>query len=167
MVMVIQVPLKFKPLVYQPVAMAVVPFCAPAGGVTRSKTSFLDSSDMEDAVIGHGANEGEHLELGHHKLERDERFPLRVTVQFYKATSNGVVDAADLENIRQCIEKAYTSADYIGSLVVGTLEKGDLGLGEARPTQPAPSREAVLSPPKDYLKVVNPFAPHQNPETGE
>ncbi len=45
-------------------------------------------------------------------------------MQFYKATSNGIVDDEDIENIRQCIEAAYNSADYIGSLVVGTLEKG-------------------------------------------
>ena len=115
-------------------------------------------------VIGHGEDEGEHLELGGYKLERDDRYPLRLTVQFYKATSNGVMDDQDLENISQCIEAAYSSADYIGSLVVGTLEKGDLGMGEARPTQPAPSPQAVLSPPKDYLKVVNPFAPYQQPK---
>lgn len=124
-----------------------------------------ESSNMEDAVIGHGQDEGEHLELGGHKLERDERYPLRVTVQFYKATSNGIIDDKDLENVCQCIKAAYTSADYIGSLVVGTLEKGTLGMGEARPTQPAPSPHAVVTPPKDFLEVVNPFAPHQKPKT--
>ncbi|MBD2092623.1 hypothetical protein H6F67_22495 [Microcoleus sp. FACHB-1515] len=166
MVMVVQVPLKHKPLEYGGMDfMLSVPVpCAMAGGeMTRSRLK----SDVEDAAIGHGEDEGEHLELGGHKLERDDRFPIRVTVQFYKATSNGVVDEEDLENVRHCIEAAYSSADYIGSLVVGTLEKGALGMGEARPTQPAPLPEAVLSPPKDYLKVVNPFAPNQNPTTGE
>ena len=88
-------------------------------------------------------------------------------MQFYKATSNGVVDDQDLANIRQCIEAAYLNADYIGSLVVSTLEKGALGLGEARPTQPAPAADAIVAPPKDYLEVVNPFAPHQQPTTGQ
>jgi hypothetical protein len=124
-------------------------------------------SDMEDAVIGHGDDEGEHLELGGHKLERDERFPVRVTVQFYKATSNGIIDDKDLANISRCIEAAYESSDYIGSLVVGTLEKGELKMGEARPTQSAPSSEAVQGPPKDFLDVVNPFEPHQNPKAKE
>ena len=124
-------------------------------------------SDVEDAVIGHGEDEGEHLELGGYKLERDERYPIRITVQFYKATSNGVVDNEDLENIRQCIETAYNSAEYIGSLVVGTLEKGNLNMGEARPTQPAPSSKRVITPPKDFLKVVNPFAEHHKPKVKE
>jgi hypothetical protein len=166
MVMIVQVPLKQKALQYPPawgdseeITMLPPPCSAPAPGVTRSRC--LAVSDVEDAAIGHGEDEGEHLELGEHKLERDDRYPIRVTVQFYKATSNGIVDDRDLENVRQCIEAAYTSADYIGSLVVGTLEKGELGMGEARPTQPAPSPEAILAPPKDFLEVVNPFAPHQ------
>lgn len=92
----------------------------------------------------------------------------------FNTAMNRVVNMTDdrklcdgLENISQCIKMAYTSADYIGSLVVGTLEKGELGMGNARPTQPAPSSQAVVSPPKNYLKVVNPFAPHQKPKTGE
>ena len=167
MVMIIQVPLKHKEPVYKEVhAESIGGFSATiplACSRTRAIT-FDFESDMEDAVIGHGKDEGEHLELGGYKLERDDRYPLRLTVQFYKATSNGIVDNQDLENISQCINAVYSSADYIGSLVVGTLEKGNLGMGQARPTQPAPSPKAVLSPPKDFLEVVNPFAPHQQPK---
>lgn len=160
MVMMVQVPLKYREIEYRLSAAASdFDFMEMERGCVRSR------SDMEDAVIGHGEDEGEHLELGGQKLERDDRFPIRVTVQFYKATSNGVVDEQDLENIRQCIEQAYSSADYIGSLVVGTLEKGNLGMGEARPTQPAPSAQAILAPPKDFLEVVNPFKSHHQPKT--
>jgi hypothetical protein len=172
MVMVVQVPLKQKELEYSRGFMGGS-FGATPGAVERSMGiaqpcafAMPEVSDMEDAVIGHGEEEGEHLELGSYKLERDDRYPLRLTVQFYKATSNGIIDNNDLENISQCIEAAYTSAEYIGSLVVGTLEKGNLGMGEARPTQPAPSPEAVLAPPKDFLEVVNPFAPHHQPKAG-
>jgi len=167
MVMLVQVPLKYKQESVNWLGIPA-PCAAPAGGF--GGMDFMEPgiarcrSDMEDAVIGHGEDEGEHLELGGQKLERDDRFPIRITVQFYKATSNGIVDEQDLENIRQCIDKTYSSADYIGSLVVGTLEKGNLGMGEARPTQPAPLAEAVLAPPKDYLEVVNPFEPHQQPK---
>ncbi|MDJ1182862.1 hypothetical protein [Roseofilum casamattae] len=159
MVMVIQVPLKPNPEAFRHeerqrgISLGAVAIC------------YSKSSDMEDAVIGHGEDEGEHPELGGHRLERDDRYPIRVTVQFYKATSNGIVDEEDLANIYYSIETAYTSADYIGSLVVGSLEKGSLGMGEARPTQPAPSPEPVLAPPKDYLQVVNPFSSHQQPKT--
>ena len=43
---------------------------------------------------------------------------MRVTVQFYKATSNGVVSEADLAQIGAQIGKVYQQADYVGSLVV-------------------------------------------------
>ncbi|MDX2096556.1 MAG: hypothetical protein SFW36_02165 [Leptolyngbyaceae cyanobacterium bins.59] len=167
LVMVIQVPLKQKTLESRSMAMPCVPLAmASPGAVPRFAGMGMGVSDVEDAAIGHGQDEGEHFELGGHKLERDDRYPIRVTVQFYKATSNGIVDETDLENVRQCIETTYASADYVGSLVVGTLEKGELGMGEARPTQPAPNSEAVLGPPKDFLEVVNPFEPHQEPKAG-
>ena len=157
MVMVIQVPLKPNPQAFRQEER--MRDCFAVGG-----SAFYSKSDMEDAVISHGENEGKHPELGDHRLERDDRYPIRVTVQFYKATSNGIVDEEDLANIYYSIETAYTSADYIGSLVVGSLEKGSLGMGEARPTQPAASAEPVLTPPKDYLQFVNPFGSHQQPK---
>ena len=162
MMIIVQVPLKHKQLKYSipygnSISSTSLPTFSSIKKPVRARGNFSEASDMEDAAIGHGDDEGKHRELGGHKLERDERYPIRLTVQFYKATSNGIIDDRDLENIRQCIESAYTSADYIGSLVVGTLEKGTLGMGEARPTQPAPSLPAVLSPPKDFLKIVNPF----------
>jgi hypothetical protein len=172
MVMIVQVPLKYKELEYRYSDFSGVDYAMAMPMQAMSKSSFgfarsSEVSNMEDAVIGHGDDEGEHLELGKHKLERDERFPIRVTVQFYKATSNGVIDNDDLENIQNCIKAAYESSDYIGSLVVGTLEKGELKMGEARPTQPAPLDKPVLGPPKDFLEVVNPFEPHQKPKAKE
>lgn len=174
MVMIVQVPLKHKEPEYPTFttgSYGSVEMSMPMMSAMPQSMPFSVSrgqvSDMEDAVIGHGEDEGEHLELDGQKLERDERFPLRVTVQFYKATSNGFIDNKDLENIQQCIKAAYESADYIGSLVVGTLEKGQLKMGEARPTQPAPTDKEILAPPKDFLEVVNPFEPHQKPKAKE
>ena len=60
------------------------------GELRRSK------SDVENAVIGHGKIEGPYTEIDNMAIERDPRFPIRVTVQFYKATSNGVVSEKDL-----------------------------------------------------------------------
>ena len=76
-------------------------------------------SNVETAVIGHGEVEGPFTEIDGLKIERDERFPIRVTVQFYKATSNGVVSSDDMEKISDQIERVYSQADYVGSLVVG------------------------------------------------
>ncbi len=42
-----------------------------------------------------------------------------MTVQFYKATSNGIVTEEDMQAIASQIERVYDEADYVGSLVVG------------------------------------------------
>lgn len=75
------------------------------------------SSAVEEAVIGHGEVEGPFTEIDDHAIERDERFPIRVTVQFYQATSNGVVNEADIARIAAQIDRVYSEADYVGSLV--------------------------------------------------
>jgi hypothetical protein len=75
------------------------------------------SSDVEAAVIGHGPVEGPYTEIDNLAIERDPDFPIRVTVQFYKATSNGVVSEKDLAEIDEQIKRIYNDADYVGSLV--------------------------------------------------
>jgi hypothetical protein len=74
-------------------------------------------SDVEEAVIGHGAVEGPFTEIDGLEIERDDRFPIRVTVQFYKATSNGVVSEADLAAVAEQIQGVYANAEAVGSLV--------------------------------------------------
>lgn len=77
-----------------------------------------EESDVEQAVLGHGPNLGPYNEGRGLKLVRDPKFPVRVTVQFYKATSNGVVNEADLDGIAKSIGSVYEHADFVGSLVV-------------------------------------------------
>lgn len=94
---------------------------APGGGAAAPmKESAAEGarSDVEQAVLGHGPNLGAYREGTEAKLERDPRFPIRVTVQFYKATSNGVVSEADLDGIARSIGSVYEHADSVGSLVV-------------------------------------------------
>ena len=74
-------------------------------------------SDVETAVIGHGEVEGPYLEINDLEIERDTDFPIRVTVQFYKATSNGIVNADDVREVREQIDRVYAEGDYVGSLV--------------------------------------------------
>ena len=112
MVLLIQVPLKQKErLAYHMLAESddsdtVILYCC------------YSASDVEEAVIGHGKVEGPFTEIDGLDIERDERFPIRVTVQFYKATSNGVVSEQDMTDIAAQINKVYQQADYVGSLVV-------------------------------------------------
>ncbi len=110
MVLLIQVPLKQKrPFENEIAVFESEGLAAPAE---------MAKSDVEAAVIGHGPVEGPFTEIDGLEIERDERFPIRVTVQFYKATSNGVVSAADMEEIAAQIKRVYEDADYVGSLVV-------------------------------------------------
>jgi hypothetical protein len=57
----------------------------------------------------HGPELGPYAELDGLTIERDPRFPVRVTVQFYQATSNGVLAAADVKNLRGQIKKCTRS----------------------------------------------------------
>ena len=75
-------------------------------------------SDVEQAVLGHGPNLGPFNEGHNLRFVRDANFPIRITVQFYKATSNGVVSEADLDGIAKSIGGVYEHADFVGSLVM-------------------------------------------------
>jgi hypothetical protein len=113
MVLLIQVPLKQKQPMRTGVEEGVVYEAAPT-----AEKAMGSVSDVEAAVIGHGDIEGPFTEIDGLKIERDPDFPIRVTVQFYKATSNGVISPADVEAIADQIQRVYDEADYVGSLVV-------------------------------------------------
>jgi len=87
--------------------------CAPTAGAVMSR-----SSDVEAAVVGHGDLEGPFTEIDGLRIQRDTDYPIRVTVQFYKATSNGTVTERDIRDIRDQIARVYEDASYIGSLVL-------------------------------------------------
>lgn len=123
MVLLIQVPLKQKQPMRSMLDDGVFAEAAPNQGFS----SRSGRSDVEQAVIGHGEVEGPFTEIDGLEIERDDRFPVRVTVQFYKATSNGVVGEKDMAEIAAQIAKVYDRADYVGSLVV----EGETG----RPTE--------------------------------
>ncbi|MEZ4224463.1 MAG: hypothetical protein R3B13_26170 [Polyangiaceae bacterium] len=91
---------------------------AGGGGIGLGSLGGTHKSDVDRAVIGHGDVLGLFRETRGLKLQRDARFPIRITVQFYKATSNGVVSDADLTAIEQSIGSVYEHADFVGSLVV-------------------------------------------------
>jgi len=109
MVLVIQVPLKQK---------NPMPRGMEAGVLFSAAPEAVMKSDVEEAVIGHGEVEGPYTEVDGLEIERDERFPVRVTVQFYKATSNGIISEADVQQIASQIQRVYADGDYVGSLVL-------------------------------------------------
>ena len=89
---------------------------APAPATSAAKERRR--ADVETAVLGHGPELGPYTELDGLTIERDPRFPVRVTVQFYQATSNGVLSPNIVKTIAARIGRVYRSADYVGSLVV-------------------------------------------------
>ncbi|MFO0679603.1 MAG: hypothetical protein U0169_23955 [Polyangiaceae bacterium] len=118
------------PLVHEPPRPRPMP--SPSYGVAKSAAKAdmgpppaagaayesARRSDVEQAVLGHGPNLGPFREGGGKRLVRDARFPVRITVQFYKATSNGVVSDVDLDGISRSIGSVYEHADAVGSLVL-------------------------------------------------
>ncbi|MBX3231987.1 MAG: hypothetical protein KIT84_12475 [Labilithrix sp.] len=131
----IQIPLKHHNLGRlggpMPAPAAAPGGLAGGGGIPKPKKSAPSSakgasaaddegakSDVEQAVLGHGPNLGPFNEGHSLRLERDPKFPIRITVQFYKATSNGVASDIDLDSIARTIGSVYEHADAVGSLVV-------------------------------------------------
>jgi hypothetical protein len=95
-------------------------------------------SSVEEAVIGHGPVEGPFTEIDGLAIERDDRFPIRVTVQLYKATSDGSPDEDAFVEIGAQIEGVYADAKMVGSLVDAgatgrATEWDDGGAGKQEP----------------------------------
>jgi hypothetical protein len=119
-----------KEMDYAPMAMEGKVAAAPAaadkggggGGYARER------SDVDTAVLGHGPEDGPFVELDGQTITRDPRFPVRVTLQFYQATSNGVIDKTNVKAMAAQIKKVYGKGDFVGSLVVPT------GVDRRRPT---------------------------------
>jgi hypothetical protein len=122
LLLMVQVPLKVKRrrrgsalggALYQGMPMA-----KSAGRRSRRRSGVAGRrSDVETAVLGHGRAKGPFTELDGLTIARDKRFPVRVTVQFYQATSNGVVNSGDIARLGKQINRVYAKGDYVGSLV--------------------------------------------------
>jgi len=138
-VLIIQVPLKQRPRPRRAMGMGAAPTMetAPMAAMDEAEVS----TRMEQAVIGHGATEGPFTEIHDLAIERDPRFPVRVTVQMYKATTTGTLNADDVAAIRTQIDRIYESGDYVGSLVTGGVTE--------RPTEwvRTPQEHAVWARP--------------------
>jgi len=121
LLLLVQVPLKRR----EPPRRAMMDAyesAAPAMAGAPMAKAMKGESDMETAVLGHGELQGPFTELADLTVERDPRFPVRVTVQFYQATASGKVGDAEMTKLASVIEKVYAKGDWVGSLVVPTPE---------------------------------------------
>ncbi|MEO7096700.1 MAG: hypothetical protein ABI175_25810 [Polyangiales bacterium] len=133
-VMLIQVPL-LQPLRLRRSSSAMAPMSAAK---CMAGTMDLAECEIDEAVIGHGEVEGPFTEVDGLAIKRDHRFPIRVTVQFYKATASGVIDASEMKVLAEQIASVYTDAKAVGSLVCDpdrgrATEWDDGGLGKTEP----------------------------------
>lgn len=130
LLMLIQVPLKQKPMnrraqmagggddYFDGAVAESAPSAAPPMAMKAAGGSGGRARDIDTAVLGHGETTGPFVELDGKTIERDPRFPVRVTVQFYQATSTGVANADDIAKMAAQIDRVYAKGDYVGSLVV-------------------------------------------------
>jgi hypothetical protein len=132
-VMLIQVPLRQRETPRRSFAGVAAPCAA-----RRCRSAELDEECVDEAVIGHGEVEGPFTEIDNLAIERDPRFPIRITVQFYKATSSGSIDASEMNALADQIASVYADARAVGSLVTEpdrgrSTEWDDEGNGKSAP----------------------------------
>jgi hypothetical protein len=136
--MIIQVPLKQKtpqPVqMYNAFSFGPTPATSMPQYSAQNSFSFGSSAlpNVENAILKVGQSEGHFRELSGHNIERDHNYPVRVTLQYYKATSNGVVNHSIIQTISEQLKEARKYGTNFGSLVTGVTN---------RPTEPviAPS----------------------------
>ncbi|KDO29829.1 hypothetical protein SPRG_19715 [Saprolegnia parasitica CBS 223.65] len=127
-VMIVQIPLQQKPpppmRQYSNVASwscEEEEECAVGGFATT-----LERPDVEEAMVSLGEALGPFPKLSQFRnVTRDARYPIRVTIQFYQATSNGVVTREIVERLSDRMEQVKANATWWGSLVC----KGDAFFG--------------------------------------
>jgi hypothetical protein len=115
LLMLVQVPLRQRERPRR--AYAAEAMSAPPAAAGAAKMASKPESDLEVAVVGHGALEGPFTELAGLEIERDPRFPVRVTVQFYQATATGRIGEAEMAHLARLVSQVYEKGDFVGSLV--------------------------------------------------
>lgn len=120
MVMLIQIPLKPKtePDIIDPPSVGGMPVYEMFSARAAKPKAYAPAMPNERAVISHGEHLGNYNGLRPIPIERDPRFPIRVTVQFYQATATGQVSDAELAQVKRDIERIYADGSAAGSLVV-------------------------------------------------
>ena len=113
LLLLVQVPLRHRER--RPWALGAPAAAAPMA-MAESKAA-RGAADLETAVLGHGALQGPFTELAGLGVERDPRFPIRVTVQFYQAVSGPRIGEAEMAGLARLVGKVHEKGDWVGSLV--------------------------------------------------
>jgi hypothetical protein len=90
---------------------------------SSNATRSISAKGMDNAMIRAGVTHSKFLGIDKSTVERDERFPIRVTIQLYKVTDDPNLDPSAFEDMAANIIKIYSVGEAEGSLVVD----GDTG----------------------------------------
>lgn len=107
---IFQIPLKQKP---RPQSRGEVYLCSMSMGSCRKS-----GGNFEDAILSTGTAHSVFKGTQGLTLERDDRYPIRCTLQFYKISDIVDVPEKEFELIGDKINRVYHKADVYGSLVV-------------------------------------------------
>ena len=131
MIIIIQVPLRQKSVHvrnYYAMSECAIPqiqMCSMISAAPMRKRSRVsrESCDVDQAIISVGASEGPFDELKNLSIERNPDYPVRVTLQYYKATSNGIVTSDIVEEIavQMITARSFAEKHEIGSLVTSSV----------------------------------------------
>jgi len=89
---------------------------------SMNESLFIQKSrsvDVEHAIVKIGESEGTFDEIQNIEIERDPQYPVRVTLQYYKATSNGAINKDVMNMVYEQLVESRKYGTNVGSLVVG------------------------------------------------
>ena len=147
-VYVFQVPLKTKPRAPR----AYASLCSYGGNLECCAMSFDRGvalgapRGMDDAILEKGTDvKGPFEGTRGLALERDDRFPIRATIQFYRVTDSTFIPNEPLEQFQKQLECVYSKGANEGSLVTepnkGRPTEHNVPISAQPPHMPVPCPE--------------------------
>ena len=119
-----QIPLKQKPRPMRRAgAGAMMLYDSFEGCSGMEKCMALDKKvrstrGLEKAVLSKGRDMGAFTGTNGLTLERDDRFPIRCTVQYYNVTDVAIITEPQMKELSDTINTVYSTAPFTGSLVL-------------------------------------------------
>ena len=120
MLFIFQVPLKQKPRPRHKI-MSMYSMATAFGGnecPMMSMEKCKSTRGIEDAILEVGEATGPFKGLADLSLVRDDRFPIRCTIEYYKVTDTTELDGNFFKTLKDQLDRPYTWATDKGSLVV-------------------------------------------------
>lgn len=118
---VYQVPLKVKRILYreemQECIMIQEQCCMIEECNISSKKKNKSKRGMDNAQVRAGESHSDFVGVGSHTIERDDRFPIRCTMQYYKVTDSAAIPESAFVEMKNTIDKTLNAGVAFGSLV--------------------------------------------------